>query len=30
VALDETEVPRNTLERLLDPHNLAKGGGKGS
>ncbi len=30
VALDETEVPRNTLERLLDPHNLAKGGGKAS
>jgi fumarate hydratase class II len=30
VALDETEVPRNTLKRLLDPHNLAKGGGKAS
>jgi fumarate hydratase class II len=27
VALNETEVPRDTLERLLDPHNLAKGGG---
>ena len=30
VALDETDVPRDTLERLLNPHNLAKGGGKAS
>lgn len=28
VALDETELPRSVLEKLLDPHNLAKGGGE--
>lgn len=28
VALDETELPRTTLEHLLDPHKLAGGGKK--
>ncbi len=30
VALDETDLPRSTLEHLLDPHNLAGGGVKKS